>query len=322
MKRNTRETVHVCVTSHDEVMFRCHEDYARAFNCFANTVFDTETRALAEGFMSNHYHICIQTDDTDEFIYRMRFSYARYFNSKYHRKGRLGDRNPFTLRVEGVKHQTACTSYIFRQGLHHGICTTPFEYPYNSVNVIFQKELGKSSPESLMPFSQRRNYLPGKCVIPDAVRMDVNGQLLREDVIDCKYVQELFISPKNFLYYMTRPSDDSWVNEQIQEKKDDVITLDKIEKGTGDSSELLLKNEWGRVNYSHLTDLRLCEMIDNKYVPRFLKGDEEKSIYLIPDQKRAEMADVIIADLRNASKLQNRKLFVTDEQLKRCLILK
>lgn len=322
MTDKERKTMHLCVSSHDEVMFRCHEDYARAFNCFANAVFSTESRALADGFMSNHYHLCVQTYDYEDLLYRMRYSYTRYFNTKYHRKGRLGEKNPFTTEVDGIRHVTTCLSYIYRQALHHGAASTPFEYPYNSVNAIFQKQLGKASPVILMPDAQRYQYLPSHSSIPDSVRMDSTGQLLREDVIDYKYVQEIFISPKNFLFYMTRNSDENWINEQKDDAKGAPITLPMFEESVTKDSDSLFRNERGRIDYSHIGDLQLCELIDKQYVPQILKGNrDEKSIYIIPESKRRNLADQIRSDLRKLSGKQNRKLYVTDEQLKRCLII-
>ncbi len=39
----------------------------RGFNCLAETVLFTESRLLAEGFMSTHRHIIVQTDDPVDF---------------------------------------------------------------------------------------------------------------------------------------------------------------------------------------------------------------------------------------------------------------
>lgn len=36
-----RKTFHLCISSHDEVMFRCREDYIKGFNCFAEAILDT-----------------------------------------------------------------------------------------------------------------------------------------------------------------------------------------------------------------------------------------------------------------------------------------
>ena len=76
-------------------MFRDLDDYNRGFNCFAIALYVTGSTGLVESFMSNHYHLMIQTENPKEFMYDMRQRYARYFNSKYNRQegdpGQQGD---------------------------------------------------------------------------------------------------------------------------------------------------------------------------------------------------------------------------------------
>ena len=124
------------------------------FNCLALAVLETESRLLAEGFMTTHHHNLVQTDRYKELMYRSRYAYARYFNAKYSRTGQLGENKYFSLEVEGLHHTIAALNYALRQGLHHGLTSTPFEYPHCSANAFFRKELGK--PESLITFVEDR----------------------------------------------------------------------------------------------------------------------------------------------------------------------
>lgn len=81
-RRNAmRKTVHLCLSSHDEVMFRSEADLTIGFNCFALAALTTESRALAEGRMSTHHHSMAQTDNAKELMYRNRNAYSRYFNT-------------------------------------------------------------------------------------------------------------------------------------------------------------------------------------------------------------------------------------------------
>ena len=96
-----RKTYHICLSSHDEVMFRSEADLIRGFNSLAVAVLETDSRLLSEGFMSTHFHGLIQTDNSAETMHRARYAYARYFNSKYRRSGRLGEKQHFSLIIEG-----------------------------------------------------------------------------------------------------------------------------------------------------------------------------------------------------------------------------
>lgn len=322
MKNTKSKIVHICLASHDEVMFRDHNDYVRAFNYFAEGVFATESRAIAEGFMSDHFHICVQTDSPQELLFKMRNAYVRYFNSRYHRNGRLAERNAFVSEIDGACHLTACVSYVLRQGLHHGLTTTVFEYPYTSANALFKRELGKTADAPQMPEKSRYQYLLRSTCIDPSIRMDNTGQLFREDVIDTHFTENIFITPKNFNYHMHRPSDASWISEQTEKEEGNPVTLDAIERGVCHDTEALLNNERGRVDSRHMTDMQLCELIDKKYLPRYSKK-EFSSIYAIKLSEREAIANKISADLkRDALRKSGRQFFVTDKQLVRCLALK
>lgn len=323
-----RKTYHCCVTSHDEVMFRDEEDFVRGFNCYASAVLETESRHLADGFMTSHTHFGLQTDRYSEVIGKYRYSYSRYFNAKYGRRGRLGLKDYLHLELDGLYHIQSCLSYIMRQGLHHGITSTPFGYQHCSVNVIFQKELGKCATTQLLPESRRYKYLPSHVVIPPAYRMDRSGLLLREDIVDVKYVEEIYLSPRNFLYQMNRVSDDRWEQEQREEKSSSpVITLELIEgAGSPDDVRKMRFNEQGRADKRRMTDLELCSLIDKHYLPGMFEGSRlAVSIYGLSLSSRNGLANRIWDDVKTMqTRRQDRypSKTVTERQLIRCLALR
>ena len=320
-----RKTYHLSLSSHEEVLFRCREDYIRGFNCFAEAVLETESRALADAEMSTHVHFGVQTDNYKHLMYISRYAYSRYFNNKYLRKGRLGEKDYFILEINGIRHITAALSYVFRQGLHHGLSETPFGYEHNSCNAIFQKQLGKSPTTEFMPEKSRYRFLSGNVANYAGYRMNANGLLLREDIIDTAYVEEIFLTPRNFLFNMTRMSDEKWLAEQKEEGPAAPVTLDIIEKGMPDFDPGLLKfNEKGRVDHTPVNDMDLCLMIDREYVPKYLKdnGNRTPSIYMLPETKRKEIGNAIWEDTKTARyspKGSNGR--VTVKQLERCLAL-
>ena len=172
-----RKTVHLCLSSHDEVMYRSEADLIMGFNCLALAVLETESRLLAEGFMTTHHHYLVQTDHYKELMFRSRYAYARYFNAKYSRKGQLGERQYFSQEIEGLFHTTAALNYVIRQGLHHGLTSTPFEYPHCSANAFFRKELGRHGETQLLRDSTRYQYLPKNKSLPaDRYRMSAIGR--------------------------------------------------------------------------------------------------------------------------------------------------
>ena len=56
-----RKTYHLCLSSHEEVMFRSEADLCRGFNALALAILETDSRLLAEGFLTTHFHQLVQT---------------------------------------------------------------------------------------------------------------------------------------------------------------------------------------------------------------------------------------------------------------------
>lgn len=312
-----REIFHFSLASHQEVMYRNEADFNHGFNCLAEASLETESSLLAEGFLSTHFHGLAFTDRVKELIRIDRYSYTRYFNAKYERRGRLGERSVFTLPIDGLYHITVALNYVLRQGLHHGITATPFGYPHCSANAFFRKDLGRTSPEMLMPSELRYKFLPDRSSVPTGYRMNASGLLLREDILDISHVEKIYVSPRNFLFQMNRISDQKWIDEQKADKtKTPDITLALIETGVKelDVAECL-RNEHGSVNSNRLTDMELCQIIDKDYLPRLTRSqDLTPSVYSLTRTQRNDLGN----KLWKAIPLAYKKT-VTIPQLRRCL---
>lgn len=327
-----RKTYHLCLSSHDEVMCRSEEDLIMSFNCLAVAVLETDSRLLADGQMTSHFHAGLCTDNPVEVMKRRRYSYSRYFNAKYSREGRMGERIPFISEIEGARHTSAYLAYIERQGLHHGLAETAFGYEHCSANVIFSKELGKNSLTSLLPSRQRCKYLPERVRLPDKYRMSSSGLLLREDIIDVSYVEEIFHTPQGYLFYMNRKSDVKWEEEQKEDNNGcPPVTLLNMEPSSlyEDINELR-SNEFGRKDFSRMDDIELCSMIDSFYVPRMLHSSERSlPVYILRESQRAELANRLWSDMMKKGRYLPEpwnsalaRKTITIKQLGRCAVVK
>ena len=314
-----REIYHFSLSSHQEVMYRNEADFNHGFNCLAEAVLETESSLLADGFMSTHFHGMALTDRIKELLKIERYSYTRYFNAKYRRRGRLGERKAFILPVDGLYHITVALNYVLRQGLHHGVTATPFGYPHCSAKSFFMKDFGRTSPEALMPSTMRYKFLPDRSSIPPRIRMDSCGLLLREDVIDTSYVEKIYVSPRNFLFQMNKISDQKWIDEQKTDKsKTPVITIDLIETGVKELDVAqFLRNEQGRINPNRWTDMDLCRVIDTVYLPKMVRrGDTLPVIYDLSLSQRAELGNRLWRDI---PVLYGKT--VSEAQVRRCICL-
>ena len=181
----------------------------------------------------------------------------------------------------------------------------------------------------------RHRYLTRNIRIPERYRMDGNGLLLREDIIDTAYVEQIYITPRNFLFQMNKYTDERTEEDQRKEKSDTpIITIDLIEQGTPDfDRKLFLQNEQGRVNRKMMTDLDLCRLIDDFYIPRIKGKEETATLYSLASSERTTLYEAIQRDIRSsrfAESDDKRTLLgkaglsgktVYDAQLRRCLAL-
>ena len=302
-----KKTFHLCLSSDDEVMFRDEEDYNRGFNCFALALHKTDSTGLVESFMSNHVHFLVQTTDPNKFMGAYRMPYAKYFNHKYGRTGSIGEPVHFSTEIEGLHHLLAAMSYIFRNGLHHGLVPIAYGYPHCSINAIFQKEMGKSPRQDLIPQSSFYRHIGRNASFPERYKMSSSGLFLRESVLDIAQVENMFATPRAFDFYMNRKTSEDWIKEQGKDGNEaDLVTLELIEsKVQLTSIKDMLVFESGRSDYRRISDIELCLEIDKITREHFKKP----SIYALTLEEKMKIARHL-----------REKYHTSSVQLSRCLL--
>ena len=303
-----KKTYHLCLSSDDEVMFRDLEDYNRGFNCFALALYMTDSTGLVESFMSTHTHQIAQTRNSGELMYNFRRSYSQYFNHKYQRSGKLGERHHFTMEIIGYHHIVTAISYVLRNALHHGIVPIPYAYPHCSVNSIFKKAFGRFNEEQLLHPRSYAKYIGRRAEYPERYKMTEGGVFLRESVLDIPQVENLFVTPRSFNYYMSRKSSEEWEKEQAKDGVDILpINIRSIEHSASPQEiERMLIFENGKADYRKITDIELCTQLDrlarNKYGCH--------SVYQLSQKEKQEIAEDIY-----------RRLNISEAQIRRCIVL-
>ena len=237
-----------------------------------------------------------------------RLSYSMYFNRKYHRSGKLGERSHYTMEVVGYNHMIAAMSYVLRNPLHHGVAPIPYAYPYSSVNSIFVKEMGKTHYEPELDRKYYHRFINKASKFPDNYVMSKNGVFLRESVLDIPQVENLFVSPRSFNWHMTRKSSEEWELEQGRDNNNlPPINLSVIEKGINMTTPAeMLINENGKSNYRRPSDIDVCMEIDNNVLPKYGKA----SVYQLSRQEKQQIAEGLY-----------RTLHISENQIRRCLVM-
>lgn len=300
-----KNTLHLCLSAEDEVLFRDLEDYNRGFNTFALALYKTDSTGLLEAFMSNHAHLLVQTAASSEFMHEFRHPYSMYFNRKYSRKGKLGEKMHFSMEVVGYHHMLAASSYILRNPLHHGVVPIPYAYPHCSVNSIFMTQMGKKPEDKLLHPRYYHRFIGKTAEFPSGYKMSESGLFLRETVLDIPQVENLFVTPRAFNYYMSRKSSEEWEAEQQKDKNPlPPISLKTIESGYDFAK--MLTNENGKADYRRPSDMDVCSLIDKTLLPRYGKS----SVYLLTEKEKQMIAENLY-----------RQYHITESQIRRCLVM-
>lgn len=289
-------------------MFRDEEDHGMFVNLMALRGYALDTEIMADAEMSNHVHLGIFSDNPMKFAAELRRSYTRFFNTKWGRKGRFGEKYTYLNKVEGFYHQMVAQNYINRNGLHHGAAATAFGYKYCSVREMFADDIGKST-EVARNWSRAEiaSFLPRRSEFPDNYQMDANGIFLRRSFMELRRAEQYYVTPRNYLYQMNRLTDESWKTEQEQDKTGKPITLNLIERADENTLTQLLSNERAR-NFSstRMQDMDVCRLIDNDLLPSY----GTTSVYRITDSQRQRIARQLYHEFH-----------LPEAQIRRCLVL-
>ena len=303
-----KSTWHLCLSAGEEILFRDLEDYHRGFNTFALALYKSDSTGLVESFMSTHCHLMIQTSSPSDFMYHFRHPYSMYFNKKYSRKGKLGEKIHFSMEVVGYHHTLAAASYTLRNALHHGVVSIPYAYPHSSVNSIFMSDLGKYPDQNLLHPRYHHKYIGKTAEYPDTYKMNSSGLFLRESVLDIPQMENLFVTPRAFNYYMTRKSSEEWEAEQQKDKNDrPAVTLRNIEPANYMREvDKMLICENGKADYRKPSDIDVCSMIDKTILQQYGKS----SVYLLTEREKQMIAEYLYRQCR-----------VGERQIRRCLAM-
>lgn len=306
MTNAMKKTYHLCLSAGNETLFRDEEDYNRGFNSLALALYKTNSTGLVESFQSTHFHLVVQSENPADMMYAMRQSYSKYFNRRYQRSGRLGEKHHFQLEISGLHHHLAAMTYVLRNALHHGLVPIPYAYPHCTVNAIFRKEMGKTHIEKELNQNSFYRFVGRKAEWPSHYRMNDKGLFLRESVLDIVQVENMYATPRAFNYYMSRKSGEEWEKEQ---EKDNIearpIRLEDIEQGIyGQTKEKMLIYESGRSDYSKISDIDLCHEIDRNIIPKYGKA----SVYHLSRTEKEQIGEFLFRTFR-----------IGEAQIRRCL---
>lgn len=303
-----KESYHICFTSHQEVMFRDQEDHNTMLNLMALRSFAFDTEIMADAEMSTHVHQDVFSNRPMAYASALRMSYTKYLNRKYGRKGRLGEKYTYLLKVDGFYHQLTVLNYIFRNGLHHGAAATALGYKYCAARDLFAEDIGLLSDLPVpMSRADMASYLPRHSEFPDHFQMNADGVFVRRSFMEIRRAEQFYATPRNFLYQMNRLTDEDWIRDQEKDRTGKPITLEAVEPGYENRIAQLLQNENARkFSRTRLQDMDVCRLIDRDILP----GCGVASVYQLSGSQKQRIARTLFYEHH-----------LPEAQIRRCLAM-
>lgn len=170
------------------------------------------------------------------------------------------------------------------------------------------KEMGKMPYGEMLDRRYYHRFINRAANFPDHYVMNGSGVFVRESVLDIPQVENIFVTPRSFNWYMTRKSSEEWESEQEKDNNGQPpINLSLIEKAINMTSpgEMLI-NENGKSNYRRPSDIDVCSKIDNNILPEYSKT----SVYQLSRQEKQQIAETLY-----------RTLHISESQIRRCLAM-
>lgn len=204
---------YLVTTGHLEeaLWFRNDEDFAVGMNYVAIEVFlHKEIVVIVFILMSNHVHFLMygEREDVLRYIIDFKGRYSHYYQKKYGVNCLLRENDihleEISIEGEGLEWAAA---YIMMNCVHANICAHPSQYPWGSVNAVFQ--MTNSSDRLLGEFSGRglRHFLhSGEDSLPKNWTVSEHGFILPQNYVDIKALERRFRTPSRMNYFLSHSS--------------------------------------------------------------------------------------------------------------------
>ena len=89
--------------------------------------------------MTTHYHLVIEAplDRLSRGMHRLNFMYARHFNDRHRRRGRLFADRFASFVIKDEEHFERACEYVFQNPVKAGLCVRPEEWRWSSYGSPF-----------------------------------------------------------------------------------------------------------------------------------------------------------------------------------------
>lgn len=187
------------------MIFRDDEDYVTAMNYVAIGIQSTSLKLLTFCLMSNHVHFIIhgKIDIIQKFIISFKIRVSLWIRHKYGEARFLRGLPVGIKQIKGEEYLKTAIAYVLRNPLSANLGNIPQCYNWSSCSCYFSNLLNSDFIKA-MSLRQKRRSFHSKSIPSEHVKVHYNGMIDPVSYVDNKFVEQLFRTPKSFLYYLSK----------------------------------------------------------------------------------------------------------------------
>lgn len=196
---------HICTDGlARNVIFKSREDYVYGMNSVAVCAYRYGVEILAFCLMSNHVH----------FVVRGTYDNCRQFIGNYKRRlNALADMSGTDVcmkRIADKEYLARVVGYVLRNPVAAGLQVMPWHYAWSSAGLYFRGDgLNTFSCRTIgaYTYKEKRAILNSHIKLPDSYMVSSEGVILPECYVDISAVENVFKTPLQLLYRLSRNDD-------------------------------------------------------------------------------------------------------------------
>ena len=245
----------------DGFIFECDEERSLALLYMALAARETGTVILAYALMTNHFHFIVKGRRGGEFFQNFRQRMSLYL-SRHGRPGLLDGMTFKETPITSLNQFYTEVAYVLRNPFVVSPSVNLLSYPWCSGYLYFNKliEFIPLRKASDLSYRERRKMIKAdNCNLPEWVQT-LNGSIFPSCFVDYKLVEQLFRTPREFLWQCFKN-----VEAQIE------TALNKNEKPVLSDDEMYRVVKGKMENDYGVTSYKLLGATQQKEILSFLK---------------------------------------------------
>ena len=203
---------HVCTDGNAiPWMFKDDEDFRHGLNRIGICKILTGVFVIAYTLMDNHLHFVLYgtMQECKDFINKYKLLLGKWIRQKYGEAEAIRGIPSQIIAIKTPEDLLETIAYIDRNCIMAGFKGIPADYPWGSAKHIFRNSNETDNTSTYKKISdygtiEIREILKTRLQIPGDWTIDSNGMINPTCYLDWKKVEQIFISPVRYIYFLSK----------------------------------------------------------------------------------------------------------------------